>query len=44
MNDFHCLVGVFDVDEDGNLDDEALERACEAMAREYKEDMDESEW
>lgn len=32
------------IDEDGNLDDDALEKACDAMSREYREDMDESEW
>ena len=28
------------IDEDGNFDDDALEKACEAMSRDYSEILD----
>lgn len=31
------------IDEDGNLDEDALEKACEAMSREYSETFDEDD-
>lgn len=32
------------INEDGELDEDQLDLVCEAMSREYSEDMDESEW
>ncbi len=43
--DFHELMAyeIGCIDDDGNLDEDALEKACEAMSKEYSEEV-ETDW
>ena len=42
FHDFLCNQEL--LDEDGNLDDEALDRVCEAMAKSYDEEDEEEDY